>query len=506
MDLMEILKALFGDEALTFEQFAEKVNNAADVKLGNLAGGQYVEKDKYDDVSKKLETANANLEGYDPDWQNKVKQAQLDGDKKLNDYKFEQAVESAINNAGAADLVSVKANIDMSKVSQTEDGSITGLDEQLAELKQSKPFLFKSEEEPKKKLDLGGPTGGAKAKSGSNLKSAVEDYHKMPITLAEASVGRADKVTQEVIDTLRRGSQFMDELTFDDAVSPGVGGSTLTYGYLQLQTPSTAAGREINSEYTANEAKKIKKTVDLKIFGGASEVDRVIQEATTNEIAFQLEQKTLATRNHFQNCCINGSKTNKSVDFDGLTTLLKGTSTEYNAGSDKTVVDLSTTANLTSNYQTMIDMLNEFIGGIDGKPTFLLGNSKLIAKLKSVAQRAGYLTKAEDAFGKTAQGYDNIIFYDMGNYYNGSATVPCVPIYETGASSSKVTGLTDLYAVQLGLDAFHGVSLSGSSIIKTYMPDLTAPGAVKKAEVEMVAAVALKNTTKCGVFRNIKVS
>lgn len=26
----------------------------------------------------------------------------------------------------------------------------------------------------------------------------------MPITLAEASVGRADKVTQEVIDTLRR--------------------------------------------------------------------------------------------------------------------------------------------------------------------------------------------------------------------------------------------------------------------------------------------------------------
>lgn len=76
MDLMEILKALFGDEALTFEQFAEKVNNAADVKLGNLAGGQYVEKDKYDDVSKQLETANANLEGYDPDWQDKVKQAQ----------------------------------------------------------------------------------------------------------------------------------------------------------------------------------------------------------------------------------------------------------------------------------------------------------------------------------------------------------------------------------------------------------------------------------------------
>ena len=65
MDLMEILKGLFGEEALTFEQFAEKVNNAADVKLGNLAGGQYIEKDKFDDLSKQLETANASLADYD---------------------------------------------------------------------------------------------------------------------------------------------------------------------------------------------------------------------------------------------------------------------------------------------------------------------------------------------------------------------------------------------------------------------------------------------------------
>ena len=174
---MGILKALFGDDALTFDQFAEKVNNSTDVKLGNLAGGQYIEKEKYDDVSKQLETANANLEGYDHDWQTKLAQAQADGEKKLNDYKFEQSVESAINNAGAADLVSVKANLDMSKIAQGEDGKITGLDEQLAEPKTNKPFLFKSDE-PQKKLNLGGPTGGAKAKSGSNIKSAVEDFYK----------------------------------------------------------------------------------------------------------------------------------------------------------------------------------------------------------------------------------------------------------------------------------------------------------------------------------------
>ena len=65
MNLMEILKALFGGKALTFEQFAEKVNNAADVKLGNLAGGQYIEKDKYDDVMPTVNSINSyNLSAF----------------------------------------------------------------------------------------------------------------------------------------------------------------------------------------------------------------------------------------------------------------------------------------------------------------------------------------------------------------------------------------------------------------------------------------------------------
>lgn len=36
MDLMEILKALFGGETLTFEQFSEKVNNAAMLNSATL--------------------------------------------------------------------------------------------------------------------------------------------------------------------------------------------------------------------------------------------------------------------------------------------------------------------------------------------------------------------------------------------------------------------------------------------------------------------------------------
>ena len=76
----------------------------------------------------------------------------------------------------------------------------------------------------------------------------------MAITLAQAKAGMADKVDQQVIDSFRRSSYLLDNLVFDNAVSPGTGGSTLAYGYIQLKTPSTAAVREVNAEYTAGDA------------------------------------------------------------------------------------------------------------------------------------------------------------------------------------------------------------------------------------------------------------
>lgn len=329
----------------------------------------------------------------------------------------------------------------------------------------------------------------------------------MAITLAEAKVGMADKVNQNVIDEFRRSSMLIDSLTFDDSVSPGTGGSTLTYGYIQLETPSTAAFRKINNEYTSNEAKRVKKTADLKIFGGSAGIDRVLQNTsgTVNEIEFQLKQKVLGARNLFHYTVINGKSTTSNDEFDGLNTLLSGKSTEYNSDS---TIDVSTSANLESNYQRLLDMLDEFLSGMDGTPTMLMGNRELITKIRSAARRAGYLTKSEDAFGKAVTAYNGIPLVDLGEYYNGTSTVHTVPVVDTrkpGTDTTAVTGLTDLYAASFGLDGFHGVSPAGGSIINTYLPDLSQPGAVKKVEVEMVSAVVLKNTLKAGVFRNIKV-
>lgn len=324
------------------------------------------------------------------------------------------------------------------------------------------------------------------------------------ITLAEAKVGMADKVDQKVVDTFRRSSLLLDNLVFDNAISPGTGGSTLTYGYIQLKTPSTAAVRQINSEYTAGEAKREEKTTKAVVMGGKFQIDRVLigTAGAVDELAFQTEQKVKATANYFNNLVINGNKASSGTGvlntFDGLDKLLTGTETEITSA-----VDVSTEALMNANYNALLDEVDGFLSTLDGKPSMLLMNNKMLAKMRSAARRAGYYSKTRDEFGRQVETYNDIPMYDMGKYYDGANTVDIIP--ETAASTSA-EGKTDIYAVAIGLDGFHGVSPTGSKVINSYMPDLSKPGAVKDGEVELVAGVALKNTNKAGVLRGIKIS
>ena len=327
----------------------------------------------------------------------------------------------------------------------------------------------------------------------------------MAITLAEAKVGMADKVDQQVIDTFRRSSLLLDRLTFDNAISPGTGGSTLAYGYIQLKTPSTAAVRTINSEYTAGEAKREKKTTNAIIMGGSFKVDRVLQNTSgaVDELAFQAEQKIKATANYFHNLVINGTSAASGTGyvpntFDGLKKLLTGTSSEITS-----TVSLTTSAELDSNYNAFLDEMDGFLSVLDGAPSMLLMNTAMLTKVRSIARRAGYYERAKDDFGRVVETYAGVPMVDLGKYYNGTSAVDVV---ETSAASASAAGATDIYAVSLGLDGFHGISPTGTGVISSYLPDLSAPGAVKTGEVELVAGVALKSTLKAAVLKGIAIT
>lgn len=330
----------------------------------------------------------------------------------------------------------------------------------------------------------------------------------MAITLAEMIVGMSNKVAQKVVETFIRESQLLELLPFDDAVSP-TGGSTLTYGYVQTKLPSTAAFRAINSEYVANQATVENKTANLKVFGGSFEIDRVIKEAegSYNNMQFQIEQKIKAAVSTFHNAMMNGDSSVDAKSFDGLDKFLVGQSTELNTGA---VIDLSTMANLKTSmdvfYEQLITLINKT------KADALFVNELMLTKIQTVARLLGYKTESEEAFGRvvTSLGENKVRLIDLGNVYGvsgGSATETAI----VGTKSRTVggaaqTGITDIYAAHFSVDdGFHGVTVTGDNVIKAYLPDFNTPGAVKKGEVEMVGAVALKNVRSAGVLRNIKI-
>lgn len=353
----------------------------------------------------------------------------------------------------------------------------------------------------------------------------------MPVTLAQAALNTQADIDYAVIDNLRRNSWLLNNMVWDDTVTPSTGGGSLVYGYTRLLAPSSASFRTFNQEYAPNEASRERKTVDLHPLGGAFSVDRTLASlgpAASNEIMFQMSQKLTSMRTRFQQELILGDTAVDAAGFDGLDKSLTGQSTEYlpiNEGISTGYIDWSpatvTTEDLAmSSFDALDDFLSRIMGsqtgsgdgGADGSipagVKAILGNTKSVSRIKSLARRASQFTSERDGLGNLIERYGDWVLVDIGDRADGSA--PIIPIRSAdtdgGGAGGTITGLTDIYAVSLGLDSFHGATVAGKPLVQTWLPDFSLAGAVKSGEVEMgpVGAV-LRNTKSCGVLRNVKV-
>lgn len=327
----------------------------------------------------------------------------------------------------------------------------------------------------------------------------------MPVTLAQAKLNTQDDLDAMIIDEFRKSSVILDTLIFHDAVSPMGGGSTLTYGYHRVLAQRAAAFRAINSEYVPAEATKARFTVDLKPLGGSFQIDRVLgQVARGAEVSFQMQQLIKSTTTKFSDELINGDTAVDANGFDGLDKALTGTTTEI--GSAVAVTDW-TNLDAAGAAQVGLDRIDEFLALLDAAPTLVLGNHKALSKLRAIARRANMYNESPtegllDVFGNpiTRQRFGNIFIADPGD--KAGSTNPIIPIYAEGAA----TGLTDIYAVRIGMDGFHGVAAAGQPLVRSWLPDFERAGAVKTGEAEMgPVAVALKATKSAAVLRAVKV-
>lgn len=316
----------------------------------------------------------------------------------------------------------------------------------------------------------------------------------MPVTLQEASKNTLEALQMGIIDEFRKSSFLLDNLTFDNSVSPVGGGTTMTYSYTRLETQPTAQFREVNTEYTPHEVTKTRHSVDLKIFGGSYQIDRVIKDlgGIVNEVTLQSTQKVKAAVALFNDTVINGDAGVDAKAFDGLEVALAGSSTEWIPAAP---IDLSSAAAIDSGWAAFQDEFEEFLMTVDGGVSVIMANKTTIAKIQAVARRAGQYQVTKDNFGRQIGSYNGIPLVDLGA--KSGSNDPVIPI--------AADGTTSIYVARLALDGFHAVSTADGSPIKTWLPDYTTAGAVKTGEVEMLAAVALKATKSAAVMRNVKV-
>lgn len=350
----------------------------------------------------------------------------------------------------------------------------------------------------------------------------------MPVTLAQAQVNVQDDVDYAVIDNLRRTSWLADQIPWDDVVTPGTNGASLTYGYTRLTTPRAAAFRALNTEYVPGQAQRTRYTVDLKPLGDAFSIDRVLAglgNAATNETAFQLQQALVAIPARFQLEVLYGDTAVDTLGFDGLSKALTGTTTEvYPGTTGAAYADWTpTTVNTADLANGALDTLDDFlsrivpsrVGGGTGQPgdvpagtKAILGNTKSITRIRSIARRAAMYTNERDDLGRQVERYGSWVLVDIGDRVDGAS--PIIPIEsrdtDLGGGTTTTSGLTDIFAVSFGMDALHGAAVAGKQLVQTYMPDYTTAGAVKSGEIEMgPVAMVLKNAKACGVLRNVKV-
>ena len=226
-------------------------------------------------------------------------------------------------------------------------------------------------------------------------------------TLDDAKKLSQSKLTNHVIDEFRK-SPLMDAMVFDDCVKPQ-GGNSLTYVYNRVSTYPTAEGREINQEYVTKDVAKTEQiTTNLKVFGGAFDLDRVLinneKQVVTNQLVFQMDQKIKAVRALFNDWFVNGDSSTDQKAFDGLNKAIKDTNTDHTL---KTVLDMSSAEAIEKNWKAFLYYIRQTLKLMDGTPDIMVVNDDMFAVFQTVADYSAQFTATKNDLGSEIVKYGN---------------------------------------------------------------------------------------------------
>lgn len=293
----------------------------------------------------------------------------------------------------------------------------------------------------------------------------------MAITLTELAANSNDKLVQGFTNEVVTDSFLLGAMPFDDCMTAS-GTSDLIYSYKRVKTPAVAAFRALGAEPAASVPKTEKKTTRVAILSNSWNMDRVAKDAASDLYELYLEESKNAIIRKFNQAFISGDTTSESEGFDGLAKALNGSSTESTSKTDLSVVTQAAAL-------AYLEELDTMLSGLMRTPDALVMGSAQRVKLNACLRAVGLGTQTMETAGRQVPSYNGIAIHEMrdGAVANG-----------------------DVYACCFGLDALHGVTLSGGSAVSVTIPDWSTPGAVKSGDCELVCGIALKATKAAGVL------
>ncbi|USK25562.1 phage scaffolding protein [Bacillus altitudinis] len=191
------LKELLGDDL-----YAQVIDKAGDQKIDIVSNGQWFPKERFDAVNNEKKELKSQLDERDQqlstlqkqakgneELQNAIEQLQEENKKVSEEYQqklekqaFDFAIESALRDAKARNIKSVKANLNVEDLKLAGD-KVIGLEEQLAALKESDGYLFETENESPPGLAGRQPHGTGN--SAANLPTAKNPFSQDHLNLTE---------------------------------------------------------------------------------------------------------------------------------------------------------------------------------------------------------------------------------------------------------------------------------------------------------------------------------
>jgi hypothetical protein len=286
----------------------------------------------------------------------------------------------------------------------------------------------------------------------------------------EVSSGGSEAAS-EVVGLVRTEAPILEHVHF--FVEPG-GSAVLDK---DANIASSAGFRALNSDYsTKDQGDPAYASFALKIFGKTLKVDRAYERrgltrGGSDAIASQLtRQRRAFARNLGRNLnryMITGSSEVSALQFNGVLKAVDGLADSQTLdalGENGTQILTGNTDAAKKSQQKFVEALGFLIASVAGGASVLLMNSKLIARLSTIAR--DNVSTTVDEFGRTIKTFDGVPIVPVGYDYDSTELLPFSATVGTSTDCSTVCALRSEEAA--------------------YWSFMTTPGGLWVSEVQLV--------------------